>query len=163
MWGMMVYDSLKAVDYLESRPDVDGTRIATLGMSMGATMAWWLAALDKRIKVCVDICGMTDFQALLDSRGLDHHGIYYYVPALLKYFTTAEINALIAPRYHFSLAGRYDRLTPIAGLNRIDEELQRVYRNEQSDDAWKMKIYDCGHYETMTMRHDALEFIEQRL
>ena len=61
MWGMMVYDSLRAIDYLVSRPDVDAARVATLGLSMGSTMAWWVAALDTRIKVCVDICCLTDF------------------------------------------------------------------------------------------------------
>ena len=39
MWGMMVYDSLRALDYLENRPDVDPARIGTLGLSMGSTMA----------------------------------------------------------------------------------------------------------------------------
>jgi len=88
MWGMMVYDSLRALDYRAGRSDVDASRIGTLGMSMGSTMAWWLAALDERIKVCVDICCLTDFDALIDARGLDGHGIYYYVPSLLKYFST---------------------------------------------------------------------------
>ena len=49
MWGMMVYDSIRAVDYLVSRDDVDPGRIATMGISMGSTMAWWAAALDTRI------------------------------------------------------------------------------------------------------------------
>ncbi len=164
MWGMMVYDSIKAVDYLLSRPEIDGTRIATIGLSMGATMSWWLAALDERIKVCVDMCGMTDYQALIDSRGLDHHGIYYYVPSLFKHFTTAGINSLIAPRCHFSLAGRYDKLTPFEGLGRIDDELIKVYQQEGSrEGCWKLKIYDSGHYETMAMRKDALEYIEKWL
>ena len=82
---------------------------------MGSTMAWWLAALDERVKVCVDLCCLTDFAALIETRGLDGHGIYYYVPRLLKHFTTAEINALIAPRPHLALAGNYDRLTPSPG------------------------------------------------
>src|SRR5262245_46495787 len=64
MWGMMVYDNLRALDYLTSREDVDKTRIGTIGMSMGSTMSWWLAALDERIKVCVDLCCLTDFQSL---------------------------------------------------------------------------------------------------
>ncbi|HMB21615.1 MAG TPA: acetylxylan esterase, partial [Anaerolineales bacterium] len=85
LWGMMVFDSLRAVDYLCTRPDIDAARIGTLGLSMGSTMAWWLAALDPRIKVCVDICCLTDFQSLIASRGLDGHGIYYYVPSLLKH------------------------------------------------------------------------------
>ena len=45
MWGMMVFDSLRAVDYLHTRDDVDPKRIATLGLSMGSTMAWWVAGL----------------------------------------------------------------------------------------------------------------------
>jgi hypothetical protein len=48
MWGMMVYDNLRALDYLQTRDDVDSRRIATMGMSMGSTMSWWLAALDER-------------------------------------------------------------------------------------------------------------------
>lgn len=160
MWGMMVYDSIKAIDYLLTRSNVDSTRIATMGLSMGATMSWWLAALDERIKVCVDMCGMTDYQALIDSRGLDHHGIYYYVPSLLKHFTTAQINSLIAPRCHLSMAGRYDKLTPFEGLGRIDEHLKQIYKNDQAQDGcWQMKIYDAGHYETMAMRSDAMKFI----
>ncbi len=93
LWGMMLYDTIRAVDYVVSRPDVDGSRLATMGISLGSTMAWWLAAMDERIKVCVDICCLTDFQALIETRGLDGHGIYYYVPGLLKHCTAADINA----------------------------------------------------------------------
>ena len=39
LWGQMIYDSLKAVDWLVTRPDVDPARVATLGMSMGSSMA----------------------------------------------------------------------------------------------------------------------------
>ena len=116
LWGMMVYDSLRALDYLVSRSDVDGKRIGTIGISMGGTMAWWTAALDARIKVCVGLCSLTDFQALIEARGLDGHGIYYYVPSLLKHFTTAKINALVAPRSHLSLAGNYDWAHSSGGL-----------------------------------------------
>ena len=105
LWGMMVYDSLRAMDFLLERPDVDPARIATLGISMGSTMAWWLAALDERVKVTVDICCLTDFKTLMEKKNLSAHGVYYFVPGLLKKFTTAQINALIAPRAHLGLAG----------------------------------------------------------
>ena len=65
----MVYDSIKAIDYLLTRPDVDGSRIATLGISMGSTMAWWVAALDPRVKVCIDICCLTDFEGSSSKQG----------------------------------------------------------------------------------------------
>jgi hypothetical protein len=163
LWGMMVFDSLRAVDYLCSRADIGPTRIGTLGLSMGSTLAWWLAALDPRIKVCVDICCLTDFQSLIESRGLDGHGIYYYVPSLLKHFTTAEINALIAPRPHLSLAGNYDRLTPQAGLDRVDRELKAVYRELGCSDAWELKRFNVGHFETADMRAAILAFLDKWL
>jgi len=163
MWGMMVYDSLRALDYLCSRDDVDAGRIATLGISMGSTMSWWTAALDERIKVCIDMCCLTDYQALIETRAVDGHGIYYCVPHLLKHFTSAQINALIAPRAHLSLVGSYDRLTPRAGLDRIDAHLREVYTSMGAADAWKLLRYEIGHFETAAMRAEVLAFLKQRL
>ena len=163
LWGMMVYDSLRAVDYLCSRPEVDTDRLGTLGISMGSTMAWWTAALDTRIKVTVDLCCLTDFHTLIDSRGLDGHGIYYYVPSLLKHFTAAQINALIAPRPHLGLAGNYDKLTPPAGLDRIDRELQEAYGSVDAANHWKLLRYETGHFETAAMRAAVLDFLARFL
>lgn len=163
LWGMMVYDSLRAVDYLCSRPDVDAGHIATTGMSMGSTMSWWLAALDERVKVCVDICCLTDYQALIDTGNLAGHGIYYYVPRLLKHFTTADINALIVPRPHLAIAGNYDRLTPPEGLDRIDAQLKVAYAAAGAPDAWKLLRYQTGHAETLAMRLEVLAWLDRWL
>lgn len=158
LWGMMVYDSIRSVDYLHSRSDVDAERIGTIGMSLGSTMAWWLAALDERVKVCVDICCLTDFDALIEANGLDGHGIYYYVPSLLKEWTTGKINALIAPRPHLALAGDLDKLAPVKGLERIDAELKQAYAEAGAPEAWKLSRYPVGHEETEGMRAEALEW-----
>ncbi len=163
MWGMMVYDSLRSLDYLTSRSDVDAGRLGTLGMSMGSTMAWWIAALDTRVKVCIDLCCLTDFLALIKSGGLDGHGVYYYVPGLLRFFTTARINALIAPRPHLSLNGMYDPLTPPAGLDRIETELREVYQREGAMDAWQLLRSPTAHFETAAMRKEVLSFLEKWL
>jgi dienelactone hydrolase len=163
MWGMMVYDNLRAIDYLETRDDVDISRLATMGMSMGSTMAWWLAALDERVKVCIDICCLTDFHTLLEKNDLRLHGIYYYVPDLLNHFTTSQINALISPRPHLALAGRYDPLTPLEGLEIIDRDLKKVYGRDGAPDAWQLKIYDVGHEENAEMRRDIMAFLKKWL
>jgi dienelactone hydrolase len=163
LWGMRVFDTLRALDYLVERPELDADRIATLGKSMGSTMAWWAAAIDTRISVCVDLCCMTDFQTLIDVDGLDRHAIYYYVPGLVSRFETAEINALIAPRPHLSLAGRYDNLTPEVGLERIDAALRRVYAEAGASDAWKLIVYGAGHIETADMRAEVMAFLGEHL
>ena len=163
LWGMMVYDSIRALDWLVDRPSVDAARVGTLGISMGSTMAWWLAALDERVKVTVDICCLTDFHTLLAKKGLSGHGIYYYVPGLLKQFTTSQINALIAPRAHLGLAGLQDKLTPVEGLDVIDRELTRVYAEQGHPERWKLLRYDVGHMETPEGRQEILTFLKRFL
>lgn len=163
LWGMMVYDNLRAFRYLISRDDVDSTRIATLGLSMGSTMAWWCAALEERIKVTIDLCCMTDFDELIATDGLDHHGIYYYVPKLRNHFSTAKINALITPRPHLSLNGNEDPLTPPGGLEKIDDALKSTYERAGARGAWRMYRADHGHFETVQMRTLVLEWLERWL
>jgi pimeloyl-ACP methyl ester carboxylesterase len=163
LWGMMVYDSLRALDVLLERPDVDRARVATLGMSMGSTMAWWLAALDERVKVTVDINCLTDFDSLIAAKGLAQHGIYYYVPALLNHFTTSQINALIAPRPHLGLIGLRDALTPLDGVNRIDRDMQAEYSRQGHAERWKLLRYDVAHQETPEGRQAIVEFLKQWL
>lgn len=162
LWGMMVYDSIRSVDYLCSRPDVDSEKIGALGLSMGSTMAWWNAALDERIGLCIDICCLTDFDAIIESKGLDGHGIYYYVPNLLKEgWSTGKINALIAPRPHLALAGNYDILTPVRGLDRVDAELKDAYAKAGAPENWKLLRYPCGHQETHAMRAEIVEWLRR--
>ncbi len=54
LWGMMLFEEVQAVTYLSSRPEVDPERLGAFGLSMGATKAWWLAALDPRLQLCID-------------------------------------------------------------------------------------------------------------
>jgi hypothetical protein len=163
LWGLMVYDSLKALDYLVSREDVDPCCLGTLGLSMGSTMAWWVAALDERVKVCVDLCCKTDFDELIAQKGLDEHGLYYFVPGLLNHFSTSDINALICPRWHLSLNGDFDSLTPVRGLEKINAELQALYQNAGVPERWRMVRERCAHMETAFMRKEILAFLDQAL
>lgn len=163
LWGMMVYDSIRALDWLLTRDDVDPARVGTLGMSMGSTMAQWLAALDERVKAAVDISCLTDYHTLLAEKGLKGHGIYYYVPGLLKHFTAAQVNALIAPRAHLALEGSRDPLAPVAGLDVIDRELRRVYAEAGHPERWQLVRYDVGHQETPDGRREALAFLRAQL
>jgi pimeloyl-ACP methyl ester carboxylesterase len=163
LWGMMVYDSLRALDFLLQTTGVDPQRIGTLGMSMGSTMAWWLGALDERVKVVVDINCLTEFHTLLKEKGLSRHGVYYFVPDLLNHFTTAQINTLIAPRAHLGLAGLRDNLTPVEGLDIIDAELKHVYASAGHPERWKLLRYDVQHQETPEGRQAIIAFLKEQL
>jgi hypothetical protein len=163
LWGMMLFDEFQAMTYLCSRPEVDAGRIGVFGMSMGATKAWWLAALDPRIKLCVDLCCLTDYEELIRTGNLRGHGIYYYVPRLLKHFQAHQINELIVPRPRLSLNGRRDALTPPAGVERIRRHLLPLYANHGREEDCRIELFDSGHEETSAMRALVEQWFDRRL
>jgi dienelactone hydrolase len=163
LFGMMMFDEFRALDYLASRSEVDPARLGTLGMSMGATKAWWLAALDPRIKVCMDICCLTDYEELIKTQALKEHGIYYYVPSLLKHFQSATINELIVPRPRLSVNGSKDPLTPPAGVKKIRDYLLPLYRAYGKESDCCIELFDCAHVETHEMRTQLLKWMDQHL
>ncbi len=163
LWGMMLFDEFQAVTYLSSRPEVDAKRIGAFGISMGSTKAWWLAALDPRIALCIDLCCLTDYEELIKIHNLRGHGIYYYVPRLLKHFQAHEINELIVPRPHLSLNGRKDLLTPPAGVERIRDHLLPLYAKHGRKEDCRIELFDCGHEETPDMRKLVLEWFDRYL
>lgn len=163
LWGMMMFDEFRALDYLASRPEVDRKRLGVTGMSMGSTKAWWLAALDPRIRVCIDVCCLTDAEELIRSHFLRGHGVYYYVPSLLKHFETAQINELIVPRPRLSVNGRRDPLTPPAGVERVRDYLLPLYQRYGHRDNCRIELFDCGHVELPEMRTLILECFDRYL
>lgn len=163
LYGMMLFDELRALDYLANRAEVDPQRLGVLGMSMGATKAWWLAALDQRVKLCMDVCCLTDYEELIKAHSLKEHGIYYYVPSLLKHFQTAQINELIVPRAHLSVNGRFDVLTPPAGVEKIRDYLLPLYRERGKEQACHIELFDCKHVELPEMRKLILGWMDRYL
>ncbi|WHY03515.1 dienelactone hydrolase family protein [Neobacillus sp. DY30] len=163
LWGMRLFDNMALLDYLETRSDVDHTRIATIGMSMGGLMSWWLAALDERIKVTVDIAAQVDIEILKQKRGLDHHGFYYYVPGFLKHFTTLAVQEMIAPRPRLSMIGKDDRMCPIEGAEFLNEQLKIIYEQQCVSENWEGRILTGGHQETKEMRALWKTFIKKHL
>lgn len=163
LFGMMMFDELRALEYLASRPEVNPRSMGVLGMSMGATKAWWLAALDPRVHLCVDVCCLTDYEELIKTHGLSAHGIYYYVPSLLKHFQTADINELIVPRPRLSVNGRRDPLTPAPGVEKIRDHLLPLYRQYGRETDCRIELFDAAHVELPEMRKLILEWMDRYL
>jgi dienelactone hydrolase len=102
----MLYDAMRGVDVLESLPDVDTTRIGTVGHSLGAKEALYLAAFDERIKVAVASEGG------LGYRFTNWDAPWYLGEAIrdLKFpLNHHQLLALIAPRPFLVLAGESGR------------------------------------------------------
>lgn len=164
LWGMMLRDDLLALDYLCSRPEVDKKRIGVTGMSMGSTCSWWLAALDERIKVAVCVACLTRYQDLIAAGELRQHGIYYFVPGLLKHFDTEAVVSLIAPRPLMTLTGDQDSGSPISGVNTINNFVAAVYRLYGKENHFRGIVYPgLGHKYTAEMWQETLFYLDRWL
>jgi len=160
LWGMMMFDEFRALSFLAEQPQVDPNRIGALGMSMGATKAWWLAALDPRVRVVIDICCLTDYDSLIAAHGLSGHGVYYFVPSLLKHFDTFQINELMVPRPRLSVNGRRDPLTPSEGVEKVRDLLLPLYSRFGRAEDCRIELFDCAHQELPEMRRQILEWLD---
>jgi dipeptidyl aminopeptidase/acylaminoacyl peptidase len=164
LWGMILRDDLMALDYLVSRPEVDAERIGVMGMSMGATRAWWLMALDERIKTGVPICCLTRYQNLIEQGLLKSHGIYYFVPNILNHFDTEAIVALIAPRPVLFLDGDQDGTSPVDGIHVIEAAVRPVFRLYGKENEFESIVYASqGHVYTKEMWTKTLDWMDKYL
>lgn len=163
LWGMRLYDNQQFLTYLLSRTQINPQRVATMGMSMGGLMSWWLGALDERIQVVVDIAGQVAYETLIAERQLDRHGFYYYIPGILQHVTTFQIQDLIVPRARLSLVGRHDELCPTAGVKWLDEQLTQSYQAQQASNRWACPMLTGGHQETKEMRELWKKFLRKQL
>jgi dienelactone hydrolase len=165
LWSMMVYDDLLALNYLLTRPDIDPTRIAITGASMGGSRATWLAAIDERIKVIAPVVQYTRYQNFLASGEVNHHSFYYYVPGVLEAGLDMEaIVALSAPRPQIVLVGDSDVLSPADGIQMISDFTREVYRLYNADSHFEPHVYEgLAHVYTVEMFETMLAFFERYL
>ncbi|QDV35870.1 alpha/beta hydrolase [Tautonia plasticadhaerens] len=164
LWGMMLRDEQCLIDYLETRPEVDASRIGATGMSMGCTRAWWLAAIDDRVDAIVGVACFTRYAELISHGDLRRHGIYYFVPGLLDHFDTEAIYALVAPRPMLQLSGDEDGGAPLDGIEVLERKLQEVYALHGVPEHFRSVVYSgTGHEYLPEMKDEMVAWFERHL
>lgn len=138
-----IWDMMKCVDYLETRPEVDPARIGAMGLSWGGTRTTFLAALDERVKAADIICYLVEFEtfAIRDANFCGSQ----FLPHLYRYADVADIAGLIAPRPLLIESGAHDEGFPIASALRAHDHLRRIYRAAGAEDRLHVDVFPGGH------------------
>lgn len=107
--GAEVWNAMRALDYLQTRDEVDAERMGVTGLSGGGAISWFLGAADERVKVVVPVCQTGSVEHIVGDRATDGHcdcafWVNYYQ------WCTADLGALIAPRALLVAAGTEDVL-----------------------------------------------------
>ncbi len=162
--GQMLGEQSSALSYLANRADVDPNRIGAFGISMGATLAYWLAAIDQRITALAHLCCYADFAILIKTGVHDLHGPYLSVPGLLNFATNGLIAGLIAPRAQLIAIGDKDPLTPPEAVDCALAETRAAYKGCNALEALEIvREPDSAHCETPAMRQKMLAFFAAHL
>jgi len=160
--GQMLGELSSQIDWLAADPRFDARRIGLYGLSMGATLGYWLAAVEPRIAALAQVCCLADLDRLIASGAHDRHGIYLTVPGLPRLARNGVIAGLMAPRPQLVCLGGEDALTPADAVEVALADLRAGYR--EAPDALDVLLDPAvGHQETLEMRARVLDFFEHHL
>jgi dienelactone hydrolase len=181
-----VWDVMRLIDYLESRDDVDATRIGLFGVSKGGIETYLAAAVDPRIACAVPCIGVESFRWALENDAwhsrigtiqsafetaakeshVDHPGADFVrqfydrvAPGIAGEFDGPAMLPLIAPRPLLVINGDSDPRTPLAGLKECTDAAAKAYRDAHADDHFAVRIEDhTGHKVTIESQQAAVEW-----
>jgi len=159
--GKMIWDVMRALDYLASRPEVDGERIGMIGHSMGAAETWFSMSLEPRIKVGAASCATTTYVDILGAEAIHNPG--FYVPGVLKWGDIPEIVSMIAPRPLLVLNGEKDWRFPVAGAKQVVNRAGMLYRRLGRPEGLELFVSPGGHEFTDEMRRRAYHWFDRWL
>jgi dienelactone hydrolase len=140
--GIRVWDVMRAVDYLERRPEVDATRIGCLGISGGGTITLFATALDPRIKAALVSGYLNSFH---DSIMAISHCEDNYIPGILQYAEMADVACLIAPRPLFVEGGTEDHIFPVEATRAAVAQVRRAYELLGVPERLGCEIFEGKH------------------
>jgi dienelactone hydrolase len=125
--GVQVWDNMRSIDYLISRPEVDPTRIGISGCSGGGNQTMYTAAIDDRIAMAAPTCSVSTLRGqIFTPNGIGCQ--CECIPDLMACgLENAVVCALLAPRPLLVLAGSQDQTFPVQYTRVADEHLKRFY------------------------------------
>ena len=148
--GVEAWNGIRAIDYLQTRPEVDPQRIGVTGRSGGGAYSWWIAALDDRVQAAVPVAGITDLENHVIDGVVDGHCDCMF-PVNSYRWDFAQIAALVAPRPLLISNTDKDTIFPLEGVVRVHEKVRRIYRLYGAEKNLGLQITEGPHLDTQEL------------
>jgi hypothetical protein len=142
MIGWRIWDVMRTLDYVATRPELDGNRVGLMGISGGGTVTLFTTALEPRIKTALVSGYLNTFR---DSVGSLSHCIDNYVPGILHWAEMHDIAGLIAPRPLFVESGEQDNIFPIKASLESFAQVREIYAVFGAEDQVDQEVFPAEH------------------
>jgi dienelactone hydrolase len=163
-----IWNNVRAIDLLETRPEVDRERIGVIGHSLGGHNAIFTAVFDQRLRAVITSCGFT---ALPDYYGGKLAGWTSdrYMPRIRDRYSNdpnqvpfdfTELVAAIAPRPFFTNSPLRDDNFDVAGVRKVMAAAGEVYQLLEARDRLRAEFPDCGHDFPESVRQAAYDWLD---
>jgi len=157
----MIWDGIRALDYLESRKDIRGDRLGCTGVSGGGTMTSYLMALDARVVAAAPACYLTGFRRLLETLGPQdfEQNLFGQITAGLDH---SDYVLMRAPRPVLIMAATQD-FFDIQGAWNVFREGKRVYGRLGFPERVELVEADTKHDLAIEMREASARWFRRWL
>jgi len=160
--GLEVWNVIRALDYLETRPEIDAERFGITGRSGGAAMSWFAASVDERLKVAVPVMGISTYAAnVTDNTQKRHCDCMFVINSRLH--DMLHQGALIVPRPLLMAHGKKDLLFPVPGYEEFERVVRRLYDGYGKEQSFRNVVVDTGHTDSDYLRAEALKWFDKHL
>lgn len=160
--GVEAWNAIRALDYLETRDEVDATRLGVTGRSGGGAYSWWVAALDERVKVAVPVAGITDLANHVVDGAVEGHCDCMFLVNTYRW-DYAQVAALVAPRPLLIENSDSDGIFPLDGVLRVHDKVRRIYRLYKAEDKLGLVITPGPHSDTQDLQVPAFRWCNRWL
>jgi dienelactone hydrolase len=122
--GLRVWDTIRLIDYLQSRKDVASESIGAMGISGGGMLIFFTAAMDPRIKASVISGYLCEWEGSI--QGSDHC-LCNYVPGVSRLGKLSDLAGLLAPRPTLVESGTHDPIFPIKHVRKAVQRSRKAW------------------------------------
>jgi acetyl esterase/lipase len=166
-----IWNHMRCVDLLVSRPDVDPERIGVIGHSLGGHNSMFVAVFDQRIKAVVSSCGWCPFhdyyggkiKGWTSTRYMPRLNDVYGLDPDRVPFDFYEVVAALAPRAFFSNSPISDSNFDVAGVKKAIPRAQAVYDLLGASNGLQVRYPESGHDFPDDVRFESYRFLDDVL